>query len=92
MNEKELKKAKKNAKELIKNNDNFIVLTQDDIIGCSSLSEIWLMLVVGLRNIKRDLMTKTLMQEMCNLVMCDNMDEYLGKNGKKITEELEKNK
>jgi hypothetical protein len=92
MNKKELKKAKKNAKELIKNNDNFIVLTQDDIIGCSSLSEIWLMLVVGLRNIKRDLMTKTLMQEMCNLVMCDNMDEYLEKNGKKITEELEKTK
>lgn len=89
---KELKKAKEKAKELISNNDSFIVLTQDDAVGCSSLPEMCVMLILGLRSFKRDLMTNTLMQEICNLVMADNMDEYLEKEGKKVIEELEKNK
>lgn len=96
MNEKEIKKelrkAKEKAKEIINNNDSFIVLTQDDAMGCASLPEIFMMLVLGLRNFKRDVMTKTLMQEVCNLIMADDMDEYLEKEGKKLIEELEKNK
>lgn len=89
---KELKKAKEKAKEIINNTNSFIVLTQDDAMGCSSLPEMCMMLVLGLRNFKRDLMTKTLMQEVCNLIMADDMDEYLEKEGKKLIEELEKNK
>lgn len=96
MNEKEIKKelrkAKEKAKEIINNNDSFIVLTQDDAMGCASLPEICMMLVLGLRNFKRDVMTKTLMQEVCNLIMAEDMDEYLEKEGKKLIEELEKNK
>lgn len=96
MNEKEIKKelrkAKEKAKENINNNDSFIVLTQDDAMGCASLPEICMMLVLGLRNFKRDVMTKTLMQEVCNLIMAEDMDEYLEKEGKKLIEELEKNK
>lgn len=89
---KELKKAKEKAKELVSNSDSFIVLTQDDAMGCSSLPELCMMLVLGLRNFKRDVMGNTLMQEVCNLIMCDNMDKYLETNGKKFIEELEKNK
>ena len=88
---KELKKAKEKSKELIDNNDSFIVLTQDDAMGCSSLAEICLMLILGLRNFKRDLMTNTIMQEVCNLIMADDIDEYIEKEGKKLIEELEKN-
>ena len=89
---KELKKAKEKAKEVIDNNDNFIVLTQDNAMGCASLPDMCMMLVLGLRNLKKDVMTKTLMQEVCNLIMADNMYEYLEKEGKKFIEELEKNK
>ena len=89
---KELKKSKEKAKEIINNTNSFIVLTQDDAMSCSSLPEMCMMLVLGLRNFKRDLMTKTLMQEVCNLIMADDMDEYLEKEGKKLIEELEKNK
>lgn len=96
MNEKEIKKelknAKEKAKEIINNNDSFIVLTQDNAMGCACLPELCMMLVLGLRNFKRDIMTKTLMQEVCNLIMADDMDEYLEKEGKKFIEELEKNK
>lgn len=90
--EKELKKAKEKAKEIINNNDSFIVLTQDDAMGCSSLPEMCMILTLGLRNFKRDIMGNKLMQEVCNLIMCDDMDKYLDTNGKEITKELEKNK
>lgn len=89
---KELKKAKKEAKEIIDNNDSFIVLTQDGTMGCTTLAEMCMILILGLRSLKGDLITKTLMQEICNLIMTDDMDEYLEKEGKKFIEELEKNK
>ena len=89
---KELKRAKEKAKEFIKNSDSFIVLTQDDAMGCSSLPELCMMLISGLRNFKRDVMGNKLMQEVCNLIMCDNIDKYLETNGKKFIEELEKSK
>lgn len=89
---KELKKAKEKAKEIINDNDSFIVITQNDAMGCSSLPELCMILVLGLRNFKKDVMGNTLMQEVCNLIMCDDMDKYLETNGKKLIEELEKNK
>lgn len=96
MNEKELKKemkkAKEKAKKIIENNDKFIVFAEDDALGCSTLPEMCMILVLGLRNIKRDIMGDKLMQEVCNLIMCEDMDKYLNTNGKKIIEELEKNK
>lgn len=96
MNKKELNEklleAKEKAKEIINDNDSFIVLTQDNAMGCSSLPEMCMMLVLGLRNFKRDVMGDKLMQDVCNLIMADDMDKYLETNGKKFIEELEKNK
>lgn len=89
---KEMKKAKDKAKKIIESNDKFIIFTEDDALGCSSLPEMCMMIVLGLRNIKRDIMGNKLMQEVCNLVMCDNIDKYLETNGKKFIEELEKSK
>ena len=89
---KELKKAKDKAKELIENNDKFVIFTEDDTLGCSTLPEMCMMLVLGLRTIKKDIMGNKLMQEVCNLIMCDDIDKYLDTDGKKFIEELEKNK
>lgn len=86
MNEKELKKAKKQnkkfAKRLIDKSDNFILFTEDDSIGSSSVGKICEMLILGLRAMKGDIIEEKLLQEVFDVVMCDDVKEL----------EMEKNK
>jgi hypothetical protein len=81
MNEKELKNQKKQnkkfAKRLIDKSDNFILFTEDDSIGGASVGKICEMLILGLRAMKGEVITKTLMQEICDVVMADNIEDYL---------------
>lgn len=86
MNEKELKKAKKQnkkfAKRLIDKSDNFILFTDDDSIGSASVGKICEMLILGLRAMKGDIIEEKLLQEVCDVVMCENVKDL----------EMEKNK
>lgn len=81
MDEKELKKQqkqnKKLAKRLIDKSDNFILFTEDDSIGSASVGKICEMLILGLRSMKGEVITNTLMQEICDVVMADNIKDYL---------------
>ena len=74
---KELKQQKKLAKKLIKSNDNFIIFTEDDGIGCGSPLKLCTMLILGLRAMKGEVIKKSLMQEICEAVMADNVKDYL---------------
>lgn len=79
MNEKELKKVKKQnkkfAKRLIDKCDNFILFTEDDSIGSASVGKICEMLMLGLRAMKGDIIEEKILQEVFDVVMCDDVKE-----------------
>lgn len=74
---KELKQQKKLAKRLIDKSDNFMLFTEDDSIGSASVGKICEMLILGLRAMKGDIIEEKLLQEVCDVIMADDIKDCL---------------
>lgn len=94
MNKKELEKVikrqRENAKKAIDDCNRFIVFTFDDVIGCTTVSELCTILSVGLRNlISEGMVPKQIMKHIFDLVLADDPNKHMEETIKKLNKESE---
>ncbi len=87
--EKEIKRQKEKTKKVIDECNRFIVFTDTDTIGCAELSEMCMMLTLGLRNLMRDVLPKPLMKNVFDLVLADDMGKHMEERIKELERESE---
>lgn len=88
--EKEIKRQKERTKKAIDKCERFIVFTDLETIGCAGVSDLCTMLVIGLRDLIKDIVPKPIMESVFDLVLADDIDEHIEERTKELNKKVEK--
>lgn len=88
--EKRILKQKETAKKVIDNSKSFILLTNEDIVGCASMLDTCNIMFNGLRNMFQEgVIPKYLLDELVNFVKTDDANEYIKNRTMELNKESE---
>lgn len=88
--EKRILKQKKTAKEIIDGSKSFILLTEEDMVGCASILGTCQIMFNSLRTmIQEDIFPKELLDELYGFIKADDVNKYMEERTKELNKEME---
>ena len=88
--EKRILKQKETAKKIIDDSESFILLTDEDMIGCASMLDTCQIMYSSLRTmIQEGMFPKRLLDDFYGFVKADDVNKYMEERIKELTKESE---
>ena len=88
--EKRILEQKETAKKIIDECESFILLTEEDMVGCASMLDTCQIMFKSLRTmIQEDVIPKCLLDDMFNFVKADDVNKYMEERIKEMNKEME---
>ena len=88
--EKEIKRQKETAKKAIDNSESFILLTNEDMVGCASMLDTCHIMFNSLRTMFQEgVIPKYLLNDFIGFISADDANEYMKNRTMEINKESE---
>lgn len=88
--EKRILKQRETAKEIIDGCKSFILLTEEDMVGCASMIDTCQIMYSSLRTmIQEGVIPKYLLDDMFGFIKADDVNKYMEERIKEINKESE---